>query len=34
VHELNEKRLKEFNYIVQGIMRDWVEERRKAAPSK
>ena len=33
-HELNEKRQKEFSYIIQGMMKDWVEEHRKAAPSK
>lgn len=34
VQELNEKRLKELTYIVEGITRDWMAEHRKAAPAK
>jgi uncharacterized protein len=34
VRELNENRLKELTYIVQGMVQDWIEERRKPAPPK
>ena len=33
-HELNAKRLKEFGYIAQGIMRDWVAGKPQGRSSK